>query len=325
MVYFITVLRALACCIITNAHYTGIYPTDLIANGGLFGDILFFAISGYCLSKSNDRISVTGFCKWYAKRLWRVYLPVLITTLVFHVLGLYSVTGADFGNWYFYPTFYHFVASIVVLYIPLYFVTRIDVLRMNIGMVMIGTAVICLAIYAFRYDKSYYHIDNVYEPMIRFLFFESMLIGVWFKENDTRLRNNFKSVYIVGEVLSAGVYIVSKYCFSTNRISAYLQILNYFIILIFAFITMRLFIGKDQQFGKIPHWIKKPTTTISKLTLQIYVVQYAIIDVVREWHLSFPLNWFVLTTMVITSAMVLYEIENLIKKAIERMVKRETQ
>lgn len=32
MVFFITVLRALATCLITNAHYTGIYPTDLIGH-----------------------------------------------------------------------------------------------------------------------------------------------------------------------------------------------------------------------------------------------------------------------------------------------------
>ena len=34
MICFITFLRAIASCLITNAHYTGIYPTDLIANGG---------------------------------------------------------------------------------------------------------------------------------------------------------------------------------------------------------------------------------------------------------------------------------------------------
>lgn len=34
MIFFITVLRALAACFITNAHYEGIYPTNIIANGG---------------------------------------------------------------------------------------------------------------------------------------------------------------------------------------------------------------------------------------------------------------------------------------------------
>lgn len=41
MIFFVTVLRALAAMIITNAHYVGVYPTDLIANGGLLGDVIF--------------------------------------------------------------------------------------------------------------------------------------------------------------------------------------------------------------------------------------------------------------------------------------------
>lgn len=41
MVFYITLIRAISACIITNAHYTGVYPTDLIANGGLIGAVLF--------------------------------------------------------------------------------------------------------------------------------------------------------------------------------------------------------------------------------------------------------------------------------------------
>ena len=57
MIFFITFLRALAACIITNAHYTGIYPTDMIANGGLIGDVLFFSVSGFCLYNVKNKLS----------------------------------------------------------------------------------------------------------------------------------------------------------------------------------------------------------------------------------------------------------------------------
>ena len=78
MIFFVTVLRALACLLITNSHYTGVYPTDLFASGGLIGDILFFAVSGYCLYnvKSN-------FAKWYGKRLWRIYITLIIITVIY--------------------------------------------------------------------------------------------------------------------------------------------------------------------------------------------------------------------------------------------------
>lgn len=46
MIFFITALRAMAACLITNAHYTGIYPIEIIANGGLIGDVLFLQFQG---------------------------------------------------------------------------------------------------------------------------------------------------------------------------------------------------------------------------------------------------------------------------------------
>jgi len=85
MVFFIVVLRALSACLITNAHYTGIYPTDLIANGGLIGDILFFAISGYCLFNVKK-----SFPSWYGKRLYRIYPPVILITAIYFLIGSYS-------------------------------------------------------------------------------------------------------------------------------------------------------------------------------------------------------------------------------------------
>lgn len=113
MIFFITFLRALAACFITNAHYVGIYPTDLIANGGLIGDVLFFAVSGYCLYN----IKKMSFLQWYGKRIYRIYLPVLIMTTVYFLLGAYNFKEHNAVWWFLYPTYYHFVASIIVLYI----------------------------------------------------------------------------------------------------------------------------------------------------------------------------------------------------------------
>ena len=78
MIFFITVLRALAACIITNSHYVGVYPTDLIANGGLFGDVIFFAVSGFCLTNVKN-----SFPKWYGKRLVRVFPAVFIISIIY--------------------------------------------------------------------------------------------------------------------------------------------------------------------------------------------------------------------------------------------------
>ncbi|MBQ0099636.1 MAG: acyltransferase family protein, partial [Firmicutes bacterium] len=107
MIFFITFLRFLAACLITNSHYTGVYPTDIIANGGLLGDVLFFAVSGYCLANVKK-----SFPSWYWKRLVRCYLPVLIISGVYLLIGFYSLNENSALWWLLYPTNYHFVSSI---------------------------------------------------------------------------------------------------------------------------------------------------------------------------------------------------------------------
>ena len=119
MIFYITVLRALAAMLITNAHYIGIYPTDLIANGGLLGDVIFFAVSGFCLVDIKQ-----SFPQWYSKRIIRIYPVVWIITSVYIVLGFYTFDDWTLAEYFLYPTYYHFVASIIILYIPYYFIVR---------------------------------------------------------------------------------------------------------------------------------------------------------------------------------------------------------
>lgn len=187
--FFITLLRAFAAIIITNAHYTGIYPSDLIANGGLLGDVIFFSVSGFCLA--SPRFS---FGRWYAKRLWRIYAVVWVITIVYVLLGAYEVNSLiDAIKWFMHPTKYHFVASITLLYMPLYFVAKyLKLTRKNYVFLSIGLFAVQLLVYFMVYDSSYYHIDTVREPMIEFLFFQSMVLGLFFREECTMGRLTVK-------------------------------------------------------------------------------------------------------------------------------------
>ena len=302
MIFFVTCLRALAACLITNAHYTGIYPIDLIANGGLIGDILFFAVSGYCLYNVK-----TLFPRWYGKRIYRVYPPVLIMTAIYVILGFYSLEDRSAGWWFIYPTYYHFVASIIVLYIPFYFIMKIRFLKERILSVMGIIAVVWLLIYFTVYDNSYYHIDTVREPMIRFLFIECMLLGAWFRQNDEKVRNKFKAWHPIATAFVFCVYFASKILFSHRESLASFQILNQiaiFALLILIFIT---FAGLDNKLEKLPDWIKKAINFVSDMTLEIYVVQYVLIELIRPVDI-FPLNWVLLTASILGSAFILHKI-----------------
>lgn len=305
MIFFITFLRALAACLITNAHYTGIYPTDIIANGGLLGDVLFFAVSGYCLYNIKNKLSISGFLHWYVKRLWRVFPPVIIITLIYMLLGAYNPSEHNLFWWYVYPTNYHFVGSIILLYIPFFFIMKTEWIKQKLPLVMLVIASVWLIVYYTMYDRTYYHIDNVREPMIRFLFMESMLLGAWFRQNDQGLRNKFKFNYPVSTLIIFVMYFISKMLFSKSSNISSLQFLNQIVLFILLWLIFRTFCGLDKHLESLPLWAKDTIQFLADMTLEIYVVQYVLIDYVRGWTLSFPLNWVALTTIIILSACIL--------------------
>ena len=256
MIFFITFLRMLAACLITNAHLTGVYPNDIIANGGLLGDVIFFAVSGYCL------FSVKGnFFKWYGKRLWRIYLPVVLMTGIYLLLNFYTLESMSLFEYFVYPTYYHFVASIIVLYIPFYVIAKVSVLRKRLPLIMGIIALVALIVYVFLYNKSYYHIDTVREPFIRFLFMESMLLGAYFKQNDNKIRNRKARLWVVLSVVMVVLYFASKLLFSRIEAISSLQIINQIILIGLLYCLFRMFSCFDSKLEKMPKWIRTIITS----------------------------------------------------------------
>ncbi len=319
MIFFITFLRALAACVITNSHYTGIYPTVLIAIGGLIGDVLFFSVSGYCLYNVKYKLSPLGFASWYGKRLWRVFPPVLVITAVYMIAGAYSLEEHNFFWWYFFPTSYHFVASIIILYVPFFFVMKIGALKNHLIWIMAGVGVAYLAVYVFFYDKSTYHIDKVREPMIWFLFFESMLLGALFRQRDSDWRNKFNPIWPIAAFVSFCVYFASKTLFSKKTALAPFQILNQVAILVLLYFLFRTFCSIDGKLEKMPTWLKNVVSFISSMTLEIYVVQSVLIGQIRGLKLVFPLNWLAVTAAIIAAASLLHLVCELLYKGVDKL------
>lgn len=313
---FIVLIRALAAIVITNAHYTGVYPTDLIANGGLLGDVLFFAVSGFCLASSNE-----SFGKWYLRRFIRVYIPMWVIRIIYIFLGAYIVTGwHDVVDFFIFPRDWHFVSSIIVLYVPLYFVTKyIEINTRNYQKLAGGLLLLQLILYFTIYDYSFYHIDNVREPMIEFLFFQSMLLGLHFRWKS----NNSKFVYktlsntkiVVGVLVMVG-YFISKMLFVKFSSMAPFQIFNQIILLILLYILFDIFMHMEVKLRKInqnnPFW--KSVKFVADRTLEIYLVQYVIIANCNVG--VFSINWLILTSTILFAAVVLRLMSQLIIKKI---------
>jgi len=300
---FIILMRALSAIIITNAHYTKVYPTDLIANGGLLGDVMFFSISGFCLANTSG-----NFFKWYIKRFTRIYVPVWLMTTTYIALGAYVLTSvSDCFNFFIWPTHWHFIASIILLYIPLFFVSKyIEMNKKNYWRFTIGLFLLQLIVYFTIYDHSYYHIDKVREPMIEFLFFQSMLMGLHFRWLGNELKDNIlvnkKIIIIEGGVIV--IYFISKMFFVRFHSIADFQIINQIILWVTLYLLFQIFMTFEKKLKDIENKkIWKLIKFISDRTLEIYLVQYVILEYLKIG--KFPINWLLLTCTIIVTATLL--------------------
>lgn len=298
MIEYATFLRALAAILITNSHYVGVYPIDIIASGGLFGDVIFFALSGFVLINIKDT-----FINWYKKRIIRIYPSIWIITIAYLVFAFYTFENGSIASYFIYPTYYHFIASIVVLYIPYYLIAKNEYFRNRIPAFMLGTFIVQFIIYVFFYDKTYYHIDTVKEPMIRFLFFQSMLMGLYFRVNNERYLNKKSLSNWVFLISSLVIYFITKIAFSKIEDISQFQIINQMILFITLYFVFKCFASIDGQLVKLPKIIKSVAAFISQITLQIYAVQYVIIH--KFATIVFPFNWLIITSLIVISAYIL--------------------
>lgn len=318
---FIILIRAIAAILITNAHYVGVYPTNLIANGGLLGDVLFFSVSGFCLANTNEI-----FGKWYLRRFIRVYTPAIIMTAIWVLLGIYSADSA-FGwfKLFLWPTKWHFVASIILLYIPLFFISKyITMNGRNYLILAASLLLVQLILYYTVYDRSVYHIDNVHQPMIEFIFFQSMLLGLYYRNRCNLSNTNLKLSYteIILLIVLFPLYFVSKMMFVKIDNIAEFQILNQIVLWLFLVVLFDVFMKLEDKLVKYKDGKKwKVVTFIADHTLEIYLVQYVLIRNLKIGQIGkyapFPLNWFLLTACIVVCAVILRYISQFVIKKIK--------
>ena len=297
---FINVLKVLAAILITDSHYTNIWPYSFMAFGGLLGDVLYFAISGFCLADIKE-----PFSRWYLKRILRIYPILWIVNIIGVSVGYFRILSIKtFIELFIYPTYFHFIASIMVLYIIFYFIVKYLLGKIGFKAVMVCLTVPYVAIYLLLYDKSYYHIDVVEEGMVRFLFLASMLLGVYFRKYSVNEKKGFLQYILVFGLFL--MYLISKVAFSRINAISIFQILN--VVLIYALLYAIFKIAKANE-GVIVNAgksFKSFSKLIGNMTLEIYLTQYIIYYICGD-RMNFPVNLIVVTAgIVILSCLVHY-------------------
>lgn len=318
MFQFVYWLKAFAALSITNAHYANIWPFSSLAFGGHMGNCIFFFVSGFCLYNIKE-----SFPKWYAKKIIRIYPALWIVAAVNIIFGFYKVDSIlALIRCLVYPTWFHFIGSIMLLYIVFY-VVRFLQKKFNIAIhwFMLITFLVFIVAYIFSFDKSYFHIEDINEQWVRFSFFESMLLGAGFREKYEKINNKISWYNIAALVLSLAGYFVGKKAFSNIESICSFQFLFPIILIImtanFGLIAVKL--EKNEFFTHINKKINKIAIFLSSLTLEIYLGQVIIISSFEE--LPFPLDFILVTTLIILYAWILHKCGDFIQKKSRKLLK----
>lgn len=316
MYAFIHYIRTVATILITNSHYSNVWPIEDLAMGGLLGNILFFAASGFCL------FNVKGnFGEWYLKRFLRVYPVMIAFTLLTVLFGAYSLSSwQDALALFVFPTNYIFLVWLMVLYAAFYLIAWLAKKYENCIELALGIIVAAWLIVYFAFvDKSVYGIDDVSKPFILFLYFSAMLMGALFKKRVEEFKQ-FKGINVVWLLVSLVVYFGSKIAFSKVAAISFWQIANQISILFVLYFIFVVFIGLEEQLKKLPNWLNKTIEFFASITLHIYLVQFVVIRLLE--NLVFPLNFVATTAAILAAASALYFAEYFIRKGISHLTKK---
>ncbi len=186
---------------------------------------------------------------------------------------------------------------------------------------VVGVAM--LLFYAFVTDKSSYVMNDVSNPMTLFLYFESMLIGAYFKKkHDT---NKEEKPYLKWIGISVAFVMFAAYMaiylLITRRPSLFnLQILINIVMLIAISIMFISVLKFENIFLGFKKWFLNIVWFISSLTLELYVVQRVIIDNLA--HIAFPLNLLLIIVLVVSAASLLHIITGSISRFMNKQINK---
>lgn len=301
MFQFVNWLKAFATIFITNSHYHHIWPIPAMAMGGHLGNCLFFMVSGFCMY--NIRAS---FPKWYAKRILRIYPALWIIVAVDFLVGRIRVQGImAYVHCFLYPTWYHFITSIMLLYIGFYLVRWIQQKTgIGTGWFLGGVSAVFLIGYLTVFDRSFIHIDDVNENWVRYQFFASMLVGIMLRENYEKIGHKLPALRILRLLALTALYFIVKLIVGKKgmypQFQCALPILQVLLVADMGEFAIKL--EKRNFYRRIPAWISRAADFLSGITLEIYLGQLLILWVFQDLQLfPFPLN-----LIVITGSIVLY-------------------
>ena len=280
----VTWLRCIAALLIVNSHFGPLYPDGLwaLSFGGLFGNCLFMLISGYCFSRIND-----PFPRWLLKRLIRIYIPYFLFMLL--RIQIYDTDEVTVFNLLLPIERYHFIASILTLYPVWYLISWLNKnTKIKYRYILVFLIVVQISYYYLAFDYQSYGLYKHYNLFELLSYTAVMTLGAIMAEGQY-LKNPKASA--AGVLVAFGVYTFLEF----SALPPEFTIVNWYVSAAFGFFLSSFFLSIED---KLPAW--KPVTTISTLTLDMYLVQFALIQLYRTY--AFPTGYILCAIAIFATA-----------------------
>lgn len=297
--YFVDVLRCIATILITNSHYNAIWPVAAFATGGSLGNTLFFAISGFCLSNTQN----TDFVRWMKNRILRIYPAVWIVTVIEFVFLTPSIHSIrDCITYFIYPTQFWFVSAIMLFYGLFYIIDKY--LAKFVDRIIIANGIFYLFVYIFVVDKNTWSIEGA--GFFKWIFyFEVMLIAYSYKKGVLHFSEVMPFKASIRLFIVLVVYFGFKFVISMSSILLKFQFIVHLVSIVFLKTSFEWGFSLESFLKKRKDelWFKG-LSRIGKITLEIYLVQTFLIRAFCGY--VFPLNLIVVTISILVCAEALH-------------------
>ncbi|MDY4173771.1 MAG: acyltransferase family protein [Bacteroidales bacterium] len=306
----IVLFKFFAALLITYSHMAILFPKfNWLVTGGAIGDGLFFFCSGFTLFLGRK----SSFSDWYGRRVSRIYPSIIMWALLSALFFGWEWSVTDLLT----TPKYWFIPCIMVYYAIFYLVREFLAHHLNIVFYVSLALITMVSFFVLDMDNSVMYAQVSFMRVYYFIFMligavtavdlkkeqKERVFGFLWNGNGGVLRSTFLFV------MSIVLYYACMAAYKLGPFYCHFQMVS--LLPLMAAIYYLFVICSDKKLLKVFDMpiVGNVVYVISSLTLEIYLVQYAIFT--DRLNSIFPLNIFVVYLAIFAVAYILKCFSNL--------------
>lgn len=283
--FYIDILKTIACVLIINTHSAPLFPDrfSYLSFGGDLGNDLFFMISGYCLYSFINNKHIVNFKKWYLQKVAKLFF----ISSVFNLINIIIRKEYNYGivklvKIFTIPNGYWFICAISILYIYIYIYGKIE----NNAIRLLVNGILLIAHLYFDTGLGSFSERYIMGAI-------SMSAGYEIKKIDPNISKKISSIIIV---ISFVFFVILKmYC--RNIFNVYFHLLQGVLIVIINSFSL-MFASKLHIQSNII------IENISKSTLIAYLIGTKELTALFK-YIVFPISYIINMVVILTVSVLL--------------------